>query len=89
MSLQVKIDGKVLEVSQVLDRLNELVIENEKLKAEILSLKKPTSIPLLYSKVSFVDKVWEVVRLGAKEDTEDDGSKCVRVTITLSPTLAE
>lgn len=40
-------------------------------------------IPRLYSEIKFIDKTWEVVRIGAKDDIEDNGEKCVRITISI------
>ena len=63
------------------ETIKALKAENEKLR-----FASKCDIPKLYSQINFVDKKWEVVRLGAKDDVEDNGEKCVRVTITLIET---
>ena len=63
------------------ETIKALKADNEKLR-----FASRCDIPKLYSQINFVDKKWEVVRLGAKDDVEDNGEKCVRVTITLVET---
>lgn len=59
----------------------------ERLKAEVEKLRFASrcDIPKLYSQINFVDKKWEVVRIGAKDDVEHLVN-CVRVTLTLVET---
>lgn len=72
---------ETLDLQEMSNIVNEVRAENERLR-----FASKCDIPKLYSQINFVDKKWEVVRLGAKDDVEDNGEKCVRVTITIIET---
>lgn len=62
------------------DEIHKLQEENAELKAYVETVKKRW--PGLYQEAELAGKTYEVVRIGAKPDTEE-GKPCIRVTLTL------
>lgn len=62
--------------------LGELSAEIAHLKEQAKNTPVVREIPALYSTITFAGRQCEVVRIGARPDTEED-KPCIRVTITL------